>query len=116
MGAKTSIKVGSFTIPVFTFKPLSQGWFRCNQTGEKVKNCEAYARNKINGKKPRNPIPESAKYLPKVLLSKNDLWECPFSRRHIFFSKLNRANKVGVIDVCNCGKEVFIEGRSNFYL
>lgn len=94
-----------------TFKPLARGYFRCNQTGEKTKNCESYRRQMQN--RGRNQIPDEAKNLPKVKLQADSRWECPNKRHHRFWQNdSNRSEKIRVIDTCDCGQKVYITGRN----
>lgn len=92
-----------------TFKSLSRKRYRCNQTGKIVKNCAGHRRMIANkGKKFHNRIPEAAKDLPQVELSLGT-WECPYHHPwYIPQSRINYSDKSGIIDVCICGKQVWI--------
>jgi len=101
------------TIPVnLTFRPLARGYFRCNQTGAKVKNCENYRRSQNNG---RNQIPREAMNLPRVKLGSDGKWVCPNERNHSFWRRYsNKSENVRVIDYCGCGQAVWIAGRASY--
>ncbi|MDD5291532.1 MAG: hypothetical protein PHZ04_05560 [Patescibacteria group bacterium] len=42
-----------------TFKPLKGGWFKCNQTGDRVRagQTKTYRRNKLGGRPKKDKIP-----------------------------------------------------------
>jgi len=94
----------------FTFKPLARGRYKCNQTGKKTKNPEAYRRQMEN--RGKNQIPDEAKHLPKVKLAENGTWKCPNEKRHDYWTRYyNHSNKTRVIVECKCGQKVYITGR-----
>lgn len=94
-----------------TFKPLARGYFRCNQTGVKVKNCANYRRSLQN--RGRNQIPREAMNLPRVKLGADGQWTCPNKRNHSFWWKYdNKSEKIRTIGCCGCGQEVYITGRT----
>ncbi len=94
-----------------TFRPLARGYYRCNQTGVKVKNCDAYRRS-VQNQRRKSVIPKEAQNLPRVKLF-NGIWQCPNSHNHYYWrSYENRSDKVNVIDYCGCGQRVFIVGKN----
>lgn len=84
-----------------TFRPLKRGYFRCNQTGERTRDCESYRR--AHEEKPAN------RHLTKVKMYPNKTWKCPQAN-------CGKTNSHGVLnqeDICTgtgCGKKVMIVG------
>lgn len=94
----------------YTFKPLARGRYKCNQTGKKTKNPEAYRRQMEN--RGKNQIPDEAKYLPKVKLASDGVWKCPNKKMHDYWINYNnRSDKIRVTAECKCGQRVYITGR-----
>lgn len=103
-----------------TFRPLNRGWFRCNQTGVKIKNCKSYAHSIFGNQRKRRSknglqkiIERKAVNLPKVTLSISGNWVCPSWRSHRRMDYYNFSSVTGVIDICSCGQKVYISGREN---
>lgn len=98
-------------IPIdLTFRPLARGYFRCNQTGAKVKNCENYRRSLQN--RGRNQMPPEAINLPRVKLGADGKWTCPNEKNHSFWWRYNnKSEEIKTIGYCRCGQEVWIAGR-----
>ena len=86
-----------------TFKPLSGGRYRCNQTREITKNCKKYSRgnHKIIKKTPE---------LTKIAMVRDNRWLCP---------ECGRTNNDGIllqVNTCSkCSKKVFINKQLNSY-
>lgn len=89
-----------------TFKPLAHGYYRCNQTGEKIKNCEVYRRTTHK----KVQVQKTYK-LPQVPMALDEEWICPECNKKNYEGKLSKVN------VCTrCSEKVVINKQLDHYI
>ena len=89
-----------------TFRPLSRGRYRCNQTGEITKNCEAYRRTTHK----KVQVQKTDK-LPRASMALDEEWICPECNRKNYSGKLSKIN------ICTrCSEKVVINKQLNHYI